>query len=366
MIVLDLYSTFGVHERVNHSILRFLKKKYSGKISLFADESVHGLSSRDFSGLKLPFAKSKLLNLFFREVLLPLFVYFICLFSVISRRQIVVLGFSRLQVITCIPVLLFISRFTQVSVLFHSQLELVGEQSSPSVAKSMAASLLRSLLSSKVRKLVLSEHIIESLRHCKIPYSNLYSIPHPFSAMDFVQYRKNSVLSPQDGVILIGAFGLFREDSKRSSKIYTYANSNPNLNFSMVGRAGPGFKWQNVDNVKNIILNKPVSEERARDLCLSFTHMIYPFPLEVYKFTASGSVLDAIVWDKKIICTRTPSLSFFCSAVGGTFIDNDPTSHIAVSRQSSNPSYSQFIASLIPTSRSYLYPDVLLEWVYLK
>lgn len=373
MLVIDLYSEPGVHERANQSLLRFIKRSCKEHVLLIGDQSLFDLTSLD--GFRLNLTGGRVRRLFYRELLLPIFFFCIVIFSLIRSRQLVIIGFSRFHCLSVLPLALVASTFVPCSVLFHSQIEMLNENGQHSIIRRLrlhaSCYILKKVLTSeRVRCLFLSSHIEENCRHLGINLRSCYFIPHPVSARDycFARRKTGAQVAAKSFVPVIGAIGIFRQDTKNSMAIYEVAKQNPDVRFKLVGRAGPGFSWVELDNVENVKLEKPVSDDLLYELSSDIDTFIYLFPEDSYKYTASGTIVDALIWRKSIIysdCAALRDLGKICEGLevslnGPIKFQTSDFQKLLESRDSL-----RHIRRLVPSTVYYEHRKNLANWLFL-
>lgn len=303
-VVIDAYSTPGVHERVNTAFFEHVCNNdkinlihFFGNVPCTRMQKVifHKLPDIFFTRLPLSF------HLILRDIVLPL--YIIVILITYARHHKVIIGFSRVHVISLLPFLLPF----RCSLLFHSQLELLKLGSKRSLKNLFwwfARVILKLVLdSSRHKKLFLSPHIKTSLERNCVSFSKSYFIYHPVTQSDVANsYRYRSSTS-QD--LLIGNIGLFREDTKKSNYLYKVARNNRDLSFLLVGREGPGFTFRDdISNLNYVKYSQPVEYSRLVLDARAITHFIFLYLPNTYEYTSSGTLVDAMCLNKGIIINR--------------------------------------------------------------
>lgn len=304
--VIDLFSAPGIHDRVNRALLEAFEGR---ELTFWGNPDI--LENYQFQAY--PFrvgVYNSFMRLFYRDLFLPLKCLSLLFLKIQQSDTIIISGFSRPQIITLLPTIFFFSFYCNVSVLFHSQLEVFDDQKSTNLFKSIYLKTITAVLAlflkrNSIRKLVLGHHIKKNLQ-IVTSVNALEAISHPFSKADVVKVSHR--LLGESAPSCIGTFGLLRNDTKFSSGIYSVAKRNSDLHFMLIGRKGPGFNWAEVDNVINVPISNVISECELETLLAAITHFIYFFPLDKYKFTASGSALDAIIQAKGVIISENEAL----------------------------------------------------------
>ena len=313
-LIIDLYSQAGVHERVNNAVLEYFDQNLElCSFVLVANYCPSDLKNVKY--IKIPDVffnrNNRVLMHLLRDVFLPLILLPILLRYAFSRK--VLLGFSTLQTLTFLPLFAMF----QSSVLFHSQLELISPRPETRSLRYIVNYLCGHIIKfycvkKSIRKLFLSKHISSSLSSIEVQFSNCFFINHPVELSDIARYDElcmRNALKTTDQNIVIGSVGLFREDTKKSSFVYKLAEANSALDFKLVGRAGPGFCFrEDLVNVRNVKFTSLVSYESLIEEASDITHLVYYFSPDSYKFTASGTLVDAMCLNKRIIVNRDNSV----------------------------------------------------------
>jgi hypothetical protein len=188
------------------------------------------------------------------------------------------------------------------SIVLHSELEGVVE---PSGIMKKCSYLAFNLLGfpKNLKAIVLGEHIIDSLHNIKIPSSNIYSIEHPLphkiETNDFV---------PDGPIKSLAIIGLLRGDTKDLEQADRLAK-NSNLDIYFIGRRGPSY------------VKPSVAREKVLETHYSFEWMgkelenidaLYICPRSTkYKFTALGSISDALLFSKPVCWIKHDALKAY-------------------------------------------------------
>ena len=313
--IIDIYSEPGIHDRVNKSFFDAIKLYESEKVLFWGHKQIGELYDFNTISLARKSSTKKSLKYIVRDLLVPLFLIFALPFKIKKNDRVVVTGFSRPQIISFSFLILLISKFVPVGVLFHSQVEVINQSQAQGILRfyqnTLRIMMINLLQNSSLRCLVLSDHIRKNIEISVPNCKSIRSISHPFTLDDLnsVQEIERNLELKNSSDKIVGAFGLFRDDTKKSSQLYDIASVNMDYKFRLVGRKGPGFHWQEgYTNVENIQLQGIVSQEKANEYINSFDYLIYSYPSDSYKYTASGSVLDGMISCKGIIVSENDSL----------------------------------------------------------
>lgn len=314
IIYYDSYSESGIHERVNHSLTRFIIKK-NKEIIFFSDKHYMKFGAVNFKGVNFN-RKNKIIKFINRDIINPLLLLFFTLTNARKIDKIIISGFSKHQIVF----LYFLSFLHKnISYLFHSQLEIFDQEfpKGKSFIKKINIKInfyfYRKIIENKmIKKLVLGEHIIENLKSF-LKCNSIFSTPHPYTALDYISFKKSGHKKLIENFTkknrVYGVIGLLRDDTKNSSSIYNIAINNPDCKFEIVGRIGPDFKLNNsITNINHTIFEKLVSEEILYNSARNITDLIFDFPKSKYRFTSSGSVLDAIILGCGIVINKNHAL----------------------------------------------------------
>ncbi len=164
--------------------------------------------------------------------------------------------------------------------------------------------------------LVLGESIrTEVLKYINFIKNDLISIPHPYQMISTKIEKK---LSPK---IVMGMIGSFSNE-KRSELIYELENRIKqeriqNLELLLVGATQNNLETHAETNVKiwGNGTNKLDEKEYNSGIKL-LDYILFFWPNDSYKMTASGAVLDAIAHRKPIIAIKTSYLQWVFETVG--------------------------------------------------
>jgi hypothetical protein len=307
-LVADLYSTNYIHYRPNISFVRFFKEK---NFKYFVDSHYNKYGADICFNYSLP--KNKILYYLFREIYLPIRLILFFIINKNKYSKFFLIGFSNLQLLILFPFIYILNLLKfPISILYHSQIEYIEPKTTFNlirfiyliVSKFINRFIVKNY---HIKKLFFGEHIINNLSMiCTVNSS--YSVPLPFTIEDysFVSSKYHESFSFND--ILIGHTGLLRDDTKNSSFIYHLATLLPDTNFKIVGRVGPLFKLKELPNVKHIIYDNVVSDSTINIDISDISHFVFYFPFDSYRFTASGSIQDAILSFKYLIISNIDCL----------------------------------------------------------
>lgn len=306
IVIIDLYSESFVHERVNKALVDFyseFEETVFFSENHYRDYGVHLMKS--FKVLSGP----KLLRHLHRDFIVPMRLLLFAVCNWRSTERWIVIGFSNLQILILSPLIFSGLLADRVSILFHSQLEVLDYNTSRNAAKFVYYFLLRSLFkkvlnSRKIKKLVLGKHIFKNLQ--RFNTKSLFFAEHPIIKKDISKFNDQEIVNETD--IKLGIVGLLRDDTKLCSGIYELAKANPHLQFKLVGRIGPRFTMQQLSNVEHVIFSDPVPSRVLERESNDITHICFLFGSNSYKFTASGTVVDAMIAKRGIISLRNEAV----------------------------------------------------------
>ena len=364
ILVVDIYSEKGVHERVNNAFFEHIIENNKVDNAFLVSNAGPRLSTDKIKFLRIPnffFPNSRVGKLLVRDLILPVII--LTCVIIITRRKLVIIGFSRLHILTFLPITLI---FRNVSVLFHSQLEVYDERPRNRIRRGflyLARQDLNNVLrSSNVKKLFLSRHLKDTLLCFGIVHTNCSFIDHPIEKKDLETFRSLEKEGSGSIETLLGNIGLFRDDTKKSSKIYDIARANQNLNFKLVGRCGAGFSFNyTLDNVQNIEFQKPVPYSRLVQESEDISHFIYYFDEGKYKFTASGTLVDAMCLNKIIVCNENRNIASQLIDVSAIKY-NEAENKINIDKGANRSNYEEVLKRRLLISEGRYY-DTVSKWL---
>lgn len=217
-----------------------------------------------------------------------------------------------------LPIILILNILLRKKIifLFHGELEfLVSNVSYLKTAgwykKSMQLSFSYLFSKSPVYALVLGDSIKKNLLTI---YPNLYdrilSICHPYF-VDKIQYTPSK---HDDGIIRIGTVGTMKK-SKGLKEYIMLASSlkdllnNKHVELYSIGRVyADGIQLS--DDIIWIGAKEGLPREIFEEQVQKLDYILYLYPTDSYKFTASGAILDAVKLHKPIIALKNDYFDF--------------------------------------------------------
>lgn len=174
----------------------------------------------------------------------------------------------------------------------------------------------------RIKYIVLGESILKNLLEIKPnlkPF--LYSIDHPYS------FENNKVIINKtfnNKLINIGTVGAatLKKGFGNLIKISNYKNMNKKYKFFHIGRLD-----DNIENTENIEIpsqKKVLSMDEYSNYIKQLDYILYFYPKESYKLTASGAIFDALKFNKPIIAIKNEYFEYIFNKVGqvGFLFDN--------------------------------------------
>lgn len=304
--VCDIYSHASEHSMFVESFIDYFNQKDD---TIFLLNDKHSLFlAPESRKIKFPLrdsiCNSKLIRLFNREIVKTFSLLFMLPYILLSKRQLVILGTSNIQ--SFIVSLLNILPFLRVSIVLHGQVESLVKPIKD--RRRFGGIFIKAFnkihKSNRFNILVLGEHIKNNL--LMLGYENIYSIPHPIpkSALaKSVGEQKKSNAKHEVAII-----GLIRNDSKNCNKIYEL-NLDESVSLHVIGRAAPDFKIIEGHGVQFKLWNNIFLQS---ELELAITHIdsfLYFFGENNYKFTASATALDAIIYGKAVFSLKNEAVA---------------------------------------------------------
>ncbi|EOA6616079.1 hypothetical protein ACH7WL_004245 [Vibrio vulnificus] len=252
--------------------------------------------------------KSSIARLFNREVMKSFRLFTLLPYILFSRRKLVVLGTSNIQ--TYLVSLLKYLPFFTASIVLHSHPESLVKP--PKERRKLGGVFIRAFgkihNSKKFNILVLGAHIKENL--AKLGYDGIFSIPHPVpksSLVEFIcdKYTTNSTHH-------IAMVGLIRNDTKNCNEIYNL-KLDKTVHAHVIGRAKPDFPIIANDTISFKLWDHIYTDEEFIKEIENIHSFIYFFGESDYKFTASATALDAIIYGKAVFSLRNQSVASLLS-----------------------------------------------------
>jgi hypothetical protein len=213
----------------------------------------------------------------------------------------VVLGATGLQVfILSILEFFFRRKANNWLIVLHSEVE--GVDGQPGVMKKIAKLALRQLGFPRYSKaVVLGSHILEGLKTKGIKNSNIIAVEHPIPERKY----PDITYTPKENKVRVAVVGLLRGDTK-DLKIAAELAKQHDIDISFIGRKGPGYRSEK--GVKEVVTESHYSNEWIEDKLLDVDLLLLCPAQSKYKFTALGSVTDALVYGKPACWIRHSAL----------------------------------------------------------
>lgn len=297
--LMDLLSYDESHLNINRFWLEALSKIYC--VELVCEEN-HGrelISECEDHVNKCLFLKKNRGWKFVREI------QFLALYFRRRNNRVFIMGATGFQIflLSLIDCIFRNSGKKRVHV-FHSELE--GLNGSKGVQKKICRFAFSYLGFPRVGAgIVLGEHIRRNLDSNGFQYENIYSIEHPLPA--YIELAEGIVSKPWK----LAFIGLIRGDTKDLqfiSKVSTTSTSK----IHVIGRKGPMYS-ETKGPCFNVV-NHHYTESWMKSNLIGVKALLLAPKQTAYKFTASGSITDAIFYSKPVIWKRHDSLQAFESS----------------------------------------------------
>lgn len=253
--------------------------------------------------LKDYFCKNTKLRLFNREVFKTFRLLLLLPYIMLSNRRLVVLGTSNIQ--TYLLSFLKYLPMIKVSIVFHSQPEsLLKTANERRKFGGVFIKAFNTIHGSDLFSiLVLGEHIKKNLKN--LGFFRINSIPHPVPKSSLVDIVPTVISKDIHKVAMVG---LIRNDTKNCNKIYDL-QLNESAQAYVIGRAKADFSIIANEKVTLKLWDKIYTDEEFVEEIRYIHSFIYFFGESDYKFTASATALDAIIYGKAVFSLKNQAVS---------------------------------------------------------
>jgi len=296
--IADIYAHKNEHSMFAEAMLEYFNIYENSEFLLNSEHRKFVKQSKQFFFEDSLF-KSQKGRLFNREFMKLFRLLLLLPYIKIKKKRLVILGVSNIQSIVLAYVIDFIG--VKASVVMHSQLEVFND----GAKKRKFAGLFKKAFnlfvsSSNFNILVLGEHIKKNLESIGFNHG-IFSIPHPLPI---------SRLRELDGITnpdVYGIVGLIRNDTKNCNLIYDL-KFNEGKMLKVVGRKTNDFTITKTKNIDFKIWDEIYSDADFNKEISNVGTFLYFFDSNDYKFTASGSALDAVIHGKAVISLNNPAV----------------------------------------------------------
>lgn len=243
-------------------------------------------------------SNSNLSRWLFRECYKVICTILVLLANVLPRRRVVFLAMSQFQFfIFGLICLLF--RF-RVSIVMHHYAECLIKPKSELTHSERLFFIGYRLFNRlpDVRFLYLSKHIKNA-----IPDSDkCYYINHPIP-LSMIRDVPFDNLDLQNNEINIATIGLL-SSSRKNSHLINKLICNKKYNLWVIGRFAKNEEFTINQNIRSQLWNGMYTSEEFREAISNVNCFVYFFDKEQYRCTASGTLIDAILYNKFVISLR--------------------------------------------------------------
>jgi hypothetical protein len=296
LLVIDLLSYSTSHVAINAFWLKHLLERGSFRIIGEADHLAALALESNASVATNPFKKGKGWRLW-RE--------FLFIWAIVGhgRGPIFVMGATGLQVLgLALMEMWFPSRARRWLVVLHSEVE--GVERPAGIMKAAAGFAIRRLgFPRHMNAVVLGQHIKRNLSVQGLDSERIHVIEHPLPAFELKALRRINGQRPTIAVV-----GLLRGDTKDLS-VPTAVAGEPGVLVRMIGRVGPGYVPPS--GVLQDVVESHFSTEWLRDRLKDVDVLLLCPAPERYRYTALGSVCDAITYGRCAAWLRHDALSAY-------------------------------------------------------
>ncbi|EMK3755665.1 hypothetical protein ABJA24_003286 [Providencia rettgeri] len=281
LVVTSFIEMFNVHYPKSQFLLN---SNYNGertKNFIFDDSSIH----------------NKIIKLINRDIL-KLFNFIIYLPKIfLSRKKVVFLGLSNIQYF----IILLICRVLKIKcfIVQHSELEYL--ENPKTLSQKLFAFSIK-YLKGKSSFLILSKHITPPL----VLGDNFFKIDHPLPS----QLKKFSNQDIINNTKKLAIVGLLSDSHKSCNKIYDLEKLiTDDVSLYAIGRNKGDFIINRDSRIKFIIWDKQYSDDEFQNAIKDINCLLFFFSSNCYNKTASGTIMDAIIYGKNIIALDHPAIN---------------------------------------------------------
>jgi hypothetical protein len=305
--VVDLLSHSSSHLAVNCFWMETILERYAAELYAESEhyKSLESMLEKSILGRK--FCRGRLWKLK-REMIF---------FQLVLRSgdaPLMVMGATGMQLLTLsILEKFFPSRAQRWLVVLHSEVE--GVEKPIGVMKYLASLAIKHFgFATNCKAVVLGSHIYNNLKELGLVSNRNYSfIEHPLPNRTIDEFK--NIVQPAKLAII----GLLRADTKNLSMSESIA-SDERVKVYMIGRRGPGYfcpKGVEEYVVENHYTNSWMKQKLEEMDCL----LLCPLPSN-YRFTALGTVTDALTYSKPMAWVKHDALAVYESSPLSISADN--------------------------------------------
>lgn len=172
-----------------------------------------------------------------------------------------------------------------------------------------------------LRRLVLGESIYRNMLQYK-NFQNVDYINHPLEDIE------TKLVLPKNNNIVFGYIGTFlmAKGGDVLMKVSSHLNQQSTSYFEIIGSSNLKENEQNSRIKQNSKLGQFISKEDYSELIRNISYACFPFPVDSYKYTASGAVLDAIAYLKPVIYISNDYFDYLfdnCGDIGYRCLNED-------------------------------------------
>lgn len=243
-------------------------------------------------------SNSNLSRWLFRECYKVIYTILVLFANVIPRRRVVFLAMSQFQFFI-FGLICLIFRF-KVSIVMHHYAEcLIKSKSELSYSERLFLTgykLFNRL--SDIRFLYLSKHIKNAIpdsdKNCYINH------PIPLNMIRNVPFDSHALQSDEINIATIGLLS----SSRKNSHLINNLICNEKYNLWVIGRFAKNEVFQIGQNIKSQLWDGMYTSEEFREAISKIDCFVYFFDKDQYKCTASGTLIDAILYNKFVISLK--------------------------------------------------------------
>ncbi|HHE6470913.1 TPA: hypothetical protein ACPFI9_003580 [Providencia rettgeri] len=299
-LVIDPFIHLSEHTLVDRSFIEF----FSQYDSIFLVNQEMKNKCLDLKGRFIPSFidfkyLSKFIRLLNREIIKTSYTIGILILNLFMRRNVVFLAMSQLQY-AILGTICYIFRFKVSIVMHHYSEAIIKKKDNLTFGdRTFLLGMKMFSISKNTNFIYLSKHIKNTfeLNNISITDRNFF-INHPIP-LSFIKRIPFSY--PKNNVTKIATIGLLSKKSKSSDKINELAH-NSNIELWAIGRLSSSTEFELDKRIKTKLWRGMYSIEEFESSISNIDFFIYFFNSEQYQCTASGTLIDAILYNKGVLC----------------------------------------------------------------
>ncbi|AIN65586.1 hypothetical protein [Providencia stuartii] len=294
--VSDLYSYGEEHQLVVKSFIELFESRHKNtRYLLNKNYRKHNIFNFIINDSLFKRSIFKIVN---REVFKVLNLFLFIPYIILTKRNLVLLGMSNIQYFW---VLSFCKLFfIKCHIIQHSELE---NLITPKTISQRLFKFSMKYLSKGTSFLLLSKHINYPLEFYR---NNIFKINHPIPSI-----QNNNIEFCQGDKNKLAIVGLLSQSHKSCNRIYELEKNLKTNNKSLyaIGRNKGDFFINHESIVKYILWKNQFTSNEFNYAIKDIASFLFFFSPTCYNYTASGTIIDAILYGKNIIALEHPAIN---------------------------------------------------------